>query len=333
MADISPLLVLTVGATLVFEFTNGMHDTANAIATVVSTRILGAGTAIMMSAALNLAGALFCTEVAKTIAGGLVHAQAVTPAVVLSAVLAAITWNMITWSVGLPSSSTHALVGGLCGAALVHAGGTAVAWGGVFHKVLFPMVVSPAVGFVVAMGVMLAIVALLSHATRERPEAAFRKLQILSAAGMSFAHGQADAQKGMGIITLALLSAGFITTPTVPRWVMVLCALTMALGTASGGWRIIKTMGHKIVRLEPVHGFAAESAAALVILLGSHAGMTLSTTHVVTGCIFGVGATRRLSAPRWGVARSMVFAWVLTLPAAALVAALTYSLLGALGAR
>jgi PiT family inorganic phosphate transporter len=333
MADLSPLLVLTVGATLVFEFTNGMHDTANAIATVVSTRILGAGTAIMMSAGLNLAGALFCTEVAKTIAGGLVEASAVTPAVVLAGVLAAISWNLITWSVGLPSSSTHALVGGLCGAAFVHAGVRSVQWGGVCVKVVIPMVVSPVVGFAFAMAVMLTIVALLSHATRERPEAAFRKLQILSAAGMSFAHGQADAQKGMGIITLALLSSGWIQTPTVPRWVMVLCALTMALGTASGGWRIIKTMGHKIVRLEPVHGFAAESAAALVILFGSHAGMTLSTTHVVTGCIFGVGATRRLSAPRWGVARNMLFAWVLTLPAAALVAGVVYQLIGATGAR
>lgn len=330
MGEVTALLALTIVLTLVFEFTNGMHDTANAIATVVSTRILGAGTAIAMAAGLNLAGALVSTEVAKTIAGGLISADAAVPSVVLAAVIAAIAWNLITWYFGLPSSSTHALVGGLCGAAMMHGGNGAVTWSGVMLKVVVPMVVSPLMGFAAAFGTMMLIVAFLSRADRAWPEAIFRKLQVASAAGMAFAHGQSDAQKGMGIITLALVASGHLKESIVPRWVMIACALAMAIGTASGGWRIIKTMGHKICRLEPVHGFTAEVSAAITILFASRLGLTVSTTHVVTGCIFGAGSSRRFNAVRWGVAQSMLVAWVLTLPAAALVSAGVWRLLVAL---
>ena len=324
MPDVPWLLIAVILFTLAFEFTNGMHDTANAIATVVSTRVLGAGTAILMAGVLNFAGALVSTEVAKTISSGLIAAGSATSLVVLSAVLAATVWNLITWRLGLPSSSSHALIGGLCGAAIVHAGTEAVLWGAILKKVLLPMVLSPLAGFVVAFFVMLLIVTLLAHVTRTWPELVFKRLQVLSAAMMAFAHGQSDAQKGMGIITLALSSAGLVSSNHIPAWVMLACATAMAIGTTIGGWRIIKTMGHKIIRLEPVHGFAAESSCATIIAIASHFGMPVSTTQVVSGCIFGVGASKRLGAVRWGVAQDMAAAWIMTFPAAGAVGALTY---------
>lgn len=333
MPDIGIVLILAVVFALVFDYINGFHDTANAIATVVSTRVLTPRAAILMSASLNFVGALYSTTVAKTIAKGIVSPAGATQTVILAAVLGAIVWNLITWRFGIPSSSSHALIGGLIGAALAHAGPNVVLWDGIQEKVLLPLVGSPVLGFLIALTLMLLIYAALARANPGRVGGAFRRLQIVSSALMAFTHGQNDAQKSMGIITLALVSGGVIAKPDIPLWVILACALAMALGTSAGGWRIIKTMGHKIIRLEPVSGFAAETTAAAIIFTATHFGMPVSTTHVISGSIFGVGASKRLSAVRWGVARSMVIAWVLTLPAAGLVAALAYEALRAVGVR
>ncbi|NTV14151.1 MAG: hypothetical protein HGA96_09530 [Desulfobulbaceae bacterium] len=251
--------------------------------------------------------------------------------VILAGILGAIVWNLITWKYGIPSSSSHALIGGLCGAAIIHGGLPSVLWNGILHKVLIPLVGSPVMGFALGFLLMGAIFKTLAHVHPGHVSSSFRILQIGSAAAMAFTHGLNDAQKSMGIITMALLSARMIPEPVVPMWVVLSCAAAMALGTSVGGWRIIKTMGHKIIRLEPVHGFAAETSSAIVLFVTSHFGMPVSTTHVISGSIFGVGASKRLSAVRWGVAQSMVMAWLLTLPAAALVAALSYELLMLLG--
>ncbi|MBI5556436.1 MAG: inorganic phosphate transporter [Deltaproteobacteria bacterium] len=251
--------------------------------------------------------------------------------VILAGILGAIAWNLITWKFGIPSSSSHALIGGLCGAAIIHGGLPFVLWNGIVHKILIPLVGSPAMGFILGFILMGGIFKTLAHVHPDRVSASFRHLQILSAAAMAFTHGLNDAQKSMGIITMALVSARILPEPVVPKWVVFSCAAAMALGTSVGGWRIIKTMGHKIIRLEPVHGFAAETSSAIVLFVTSHFGMPVSTTHVISGSIFGVGASKRLSAVRWGVAQSMVMAWVLTLPAAGLVAALSYELLILLG--
>lgn len=451
MLSLSLLLVLIVVCALAFDYINGFHDTANAIATVVSTRVLSPRSAIIMAAVLNFAGALFSTHVAITVASGLVDTthfqladlrhpalfvgrlqkpaepvsrylvehfspatrqqlgqylaggapspelrgalvaelnqiltrrdlysperfagialrpktvakaesaatlkpdelaslnrvllektypheldsnQQVFQVVILAAILGAIVWNLITWKFGIPSSSSHALIGGLCGAALIHGGLPSVLWDGIVQKVLVPLVGSPAMGFVIGFLLMGAIFKTLAHVHPGRVSATFRHLQIVSAAAMAFTHGLNDAQKSMGIITMALLSARLISEPVVPTWVVFSCAVAMALGTSVGGWRIIKTMGHKIIRLEPVHGFAAETSSAIVLFVTSHFGMPVSTTHVISGSIFGVGTSKRLSAVRWGVAQSMVIAWVLTLPAAGLVAAFFYELLLHLG--
>ena len=451
MLSVSLLLVLVVVCALAFDYINGFHDTANAIATVVSTRVLSPRKAIIMAACLNFVGALVSTQVAITVASGLVdtarfqiadiHQPAALAAklqhpadpvsqylatqlspetqallgqytvgtaasqelqgamvadlnrvitqtdlysaerfagialkpktvakakdssklkpeelantnrallekgypqeldsnqqtfqvVILAALLGAIAWNLITWKFGIPSSSSHALIGGLCGAAIIHGGLPFVLWGGIVKKVLVPLVGSPAMGFVIGFLLMGGIFRTLAHVHPGRVSASFRHLQIFSAAAMAFTHGLNDAQKSMGIITMALVSARLIPEPVVPTWVVLSCAIAMALGTSVGGWRIIKTMGHKIIRLEPVHGFAAETSSAIVLFVTSHFGMPVSTTHVISGSIFGVGASKRLSAVRWGVAQSMVMAWVLTLPAAGLVAALSYELLMLVG--
>lgn len=326
--DAIPLvLALIVVSALAFDYINGFHDTANAIATVVSTRVLPIRAAIWMAAGLNILGALTGTAVAKTIAAGLVQPEDATNLVILAALVGAIAWNLITWWFGIPSSSSHALIGGLCGAALMHGGGPAVVWSGVLDKVVLPMVTSPVVGFVLGLLVMGFLHSCFAHVHPERVGHVFRRLQVVSAAAMAFAHGSNDAQKCMGIITLALVSYGWLPEAVVPDWVILACATAMALGTAAGGYRIIKTMGHKIVRLEPVHGFAAETGAAAVILSASALGMPVSTTHVISGSIFGVGAARRWSAVHWGVAQDMALAWLLTLPAAGTVAALLYLLL------
>lgn len=447
MLSLTLLLVLVVVFTLIFDYINGFHDTANAIATVVSTRVLSPRKAIVMAACLNFVGALFSTHVAITVASGLLdtarfqtvdihrpaefaarlqnpadpvsqylarqispptrdllqqHAPGAEPSkellagvvsdlnyaitrtdlysaerfagielkektvakaenpgklkpeelaninrsllemaypqelgsnqqlfqvVILAGILGAIVWNLITWKYGIPSSSSHALIGGLCGAAIIHGGLPSVLWHGILRKVLIPLVGSPAMGFIIGFILMGFIFKTISNVHPGRVSASFSRLQIVSAAAMAFTHGLNDAQKSMGIITMALLSARIISEPVVPLWVVLSCAAAMALGTSVGGWRIIKTMGHKIIRLEPVHGFAAETTSAIVLFITSHFGMPVSTTHVISGSIFGVGASKRLSAVRWGVAQSMVTAWVLTLPAAGLVAALSYELL------
>ncbi|MEO7719470.1 MAG: inorganic phosphate transporter [Capsulimonas sp.] len=320
---LSALLVITIVVALLFDFTNGFHDTANAIATVVSTRVLSPPVAVLMCAVLNFAGAFFSTNVAKTIAKGLVEAEAATQAVILAAIVGAIVWNVLTWYFGIPSSSSHALIGGLVGAAIVQSGFHAVKWEGVLEKVVLPMVLSPIAGGVLGFVIMMVIFALFAKTSQSKVSFVFHNLQRLSAAAMSFTHGQNDAQKTMGVITLALVANHMLPAGKdihIPTWVVISCATAMALGTASGGWRIIKTMGQRIIRLEPVHGFAAEAAGASVIFAASAMGMAVSTTHVISGSIFGVGVAKNLAGVRWNTAQRMVAAWCLTLPSAAIVA-------------
>lgn len=339
------LFLLVLLAALVFEYINGFHDAANAIATVVSTKVMTPRQALAMAAFFNLIGALWGTAVASTIGKGLVDANAVTMMTVLCALLGAIIWNLFTWWLGLPSSSSHALVGGLCGAALSTSGGH---WGvlhwattdangkisGLWPKVVLPMFTSPLVGFVIGALLMYTLYALLKRTRPRVVNAIFGKLQIVSASWMGFSHGSNDAQKTMGIIALALFTGtqsgvfndlpswlAFLHTPAfqVDRWVMITCAIVMAAGTAAGGWRIIRTMGHKMVKLQPVHGFAAETTAAVIIQTATHYGIPLSTTHVISTSIMGVGATKRFSAVKWGVVSRILWAWVLTIPVTALL--------------
>lgn len=326
MPELTVLLVLVVVGALAFDYINGFHDTANAIATVVSTRVLSPTAAIVMAAILNFAGALVATHVAKTIAGDIVKANQATETVVLAAVIAAIAWNLITWVSGIPSSSSHALIGGLVGAAVAKGGTAIVTWTGLLNKVIYPLFGSPIVGFFLAYIVMSIVAGLSKHASPGKAGGFFRKAQLFSSAIMAFAHGLNDAQKSMGIITLALVSNGNLAKPEVPLWVKLACAITMALGTAGGGWRIIKTLGHKIIRLDPVHGFAAETAGAAVIVSASAFGMPISTTHAITASIFGVGSAKRKSAVRWQVAKNVVMAWVITIPATAAFGAAMYFL-------
>ncbi|HJQ50464.1 MAG TPA: inorganic phosphate transporter [Gaiellaceae bacterium] len=322
------LFVLVVVIALGFDFTNGFHDTANAIATSVSTRALRPSHAILMSAAANFIGALTGTAVAKTIASGL----ATTPSgdagqiVVAAALVGAIAWNLITWRLGIPSSSSHALIGGLIGAVIASAGPAALNGQGIFDKVLFPLVASPILGVVIGFALMVVILNVFRRAHPKTMNDRFRRLQVISAAYMAFSHGSNDAQKTMGIITLALVAGGVLADPTVPLWVILMAASAISLGTAAGGWRIIKTMGQKVVKLDPVHGFAAETTAATIIFGASHFGMPVSTTHVISSAIIGVGSSDRFSAVRWGVAGNIVIAWVLTLPASAAVAWVAWEL-------
>lgn len=319
------VLVLAVG----FDYINGFHDTANAIATSVSTRALRPSHAILMSAAANFIGALSGTAVAKTIASGL----ATTPTggdgqiIVAAALVGAITWNLITWRLGIPSSSSHALIGGLIGAVIASVGPTALNGQGIFDKVLFPLVASPVLGVLIGCGLMVLLLNMFRHAHPRRMNDRFRRLQVISAAYMAFSHGSNDAQKTMGIITLALVAGGVLQDPTVPTWVILLAASAISLGTAAGGWRIIKTMGQRVVKLDPVHGFAAETTAASIIMGASAFGMPVSTTHVISSAIIGVGASDRFSAVRWGVAGNIVTAWVLTIPASGFVAWVAWELL------
>jgi PiT family inorganic phosphate transporter len=360
MPDVSALVVLVVIFALAFDYINGFHDTANAIATVVSTRVLSPRNAIIMAAVLNFGGAMIHTGVAKTVSSGLVDNSGVTQTVILAGLIGAIFWNLFTWYYGIPSSSSHALIGGVCGAALAHAGGDVLIWyqapkdggwqpGGLLFKVLIPIVVSPLGAFLVGITVMTLIYIFCANSHPGRLGRVFRYLQILSSATMAGMHGSNDAQKSMGIITMALAAyeiqkyralhgdsveiPAAMQNPNVQTWVMLACAIAMAMGTAAGGWRIIKTMGHKIIKLEPVHGFAAETSASIIIMIADFFKAPISTTHTISGSIFGVGAAKRLSAVRWTVAEQMVVAWVLTLPASGLVAALSYYLLDGLGIR
>jgi inorganic phosphate transporter, PiT family len=322
------VLLAVLGLAIAFDYINGFHDTANAIATSVSTRALKPGWAIAMSAVANFGGALTGTAVASTVGSGLIEGRsAESQTVIAAALVGAIIWNLLTWRLGIPSSSSHALIGGLLGAAFIAAGFDAWQVEGIVGKVLLPLVASPVIGFVVGLLLMALIFNVFRRAHPGRLNGAFRRLQVLSAAWMAFSHGSNDAQKTMGIMTLALVTAGVIPEFRVPLWVIIVAATAISLGTAAGGWRIIKTMGSRVVKLDPVHGFAAETTAATVIFTASHFGMPVSTTHVISSAIMGVGSSDRFKTVRWGVARSIVTAWILTLPASATAAALAYVVL------
>ena len=284
-----------------------------------------------MAAAFNFIGAFAGTAVAKTIGSGLVQEATTTQAVVIAALVGAIAWNLVTWSVGLPSSSSHALIGGLLGATLVAAGTGAFKVDGIVGKVLVPMIVSPVIGFLGAFGLMLAIYWVFRRAKRRPLGRVFRRVQVLSAGFMAFSHGSNDAQKTMGVITLALFSAGVIPDVSVPVWVIVTSATALSLGTAIGGWRIMRTMGRRVADLEPVHGFAAETTSATILFATAHFGIPVSTTHVISSAIMGVGSSRGPRGVRWGVARNILIAWVLTLPAAAIVAGAAWIVLRFVG--
>ena len=321
------LLLAVLFLAVIFDYINGFHDTANAIATSVSTRALKPEWAIAMSAVANFVGALTGTAVAKTIGAGLIAPQAEGGLVVAAALIGAIAWNLFTWRFGIPSSSSHALIGGLLGASAAGIGVSAWIIPGILGKVIFPLVTSPLVGFGIGFAFMVVIFNVFRRAHPKTMNDRFRRLQVLSAAYMAFSHGSNDAQKTMGVMTLALVSAGVLTEFKVPLWVIVLAASAMSLGTAAGGWRIIRTMGTKVVKLDPVHGFAAETTAATIIFGASTLGMPVSTTHVISSAILGVGSSDRFRAVHWGVARRIGIAWVLTLPASGSVAALAYLLL------
>jgi PiT family inorganic phosphate transporter len=323
-------LLAVLGLAVAFDYINGFHDTANAIATSVSTRALKPSHAIAMSATANFVGALTGTAVAKTIGAGLVESTDTDMLVVAATLIGAITWNLITWRMGIPSSSSHALIGGLLGASAAAAGFSSWIPEGIINKVLIPLFSSPIIGFAAAFLFMVAIFNIFRRAHPQTLNGRFRRLQVVSAGFMAFSHGSNDAQKTMGIMTLALLTAGVIDEFVVPLWVILVAATSISLGTAAGGWRIIKTMGTKVVKLDPVHGFASETTAATVILGASYLGVPVSTTHVISSAIMGTGASDRIKAVRWGVARNIGTAWVLTMPAAGLVAALSYYLLHAL---
>jgi PiT family inorganic phosphate transporter len=318
------LLVAVVAVALGFDFTNGFHDTANYVATWVGTRALSPRWAVLISAAANLAGAFVTTAVAKTVGKGIIDSGLAAEKTLLAALLGAIAWNLVTWYFGLPSSSTHALIGGLIGAALVQSGSRGVQWRGVWEKVLLPGLASPVIGFAGAFLLIVVIYRVFFRASPGVAHRGFRLGQLASGTWVAFTHGANDAQKTMGVIALALYTNGNISTFYIPTWVKVVAGLTIAAGTYAGGWRIIRTLGQRIYKMQPEHGFAAQLSAGSTLWLGTHYGFPISTTHVVTGAVLGAGATRRFSAIRWGLAGNIVIAWVLTLPAAGLVAAGLY---------
>jgi PiT family inorganic phosphate transporter len=324
------LVVVVVAFALGFDYTNGFHDAANAIATSVSTRALTPRVALIMAAVFNLIGALLGTEVATTIGSGIIDLGAEAGAhgltIVLAGLIGAIAWNLITWRLGLPSSSTHAIIGGLTGAGL--ASSTTVHWSVILDKVVIPMVLSPLVGFILAYLLMVGVLWLVRNAAPARAQRRFRLAQTASAAAMSLGHGLQDAQKTMGVIVLALVAGGLHEGTDIPLWVKLSAATAISLGTYSGGWRIMRTLGRKIIELDPARGFVAETVAASVLYTTAFVfAAPVSTTHTITSAIMGVGATKRLSAVRWGVARNIGMAWVLTIPAAAGVSALMYLVL------
>jgi PiT family inorganic phosphate transporter len=326
------VLWIVVATALAFDFTNGFHDTANAVAASISTRALSPRLAVTLAAVLNFAGAFISLEVAATIATGIVDANLITPAIVFAGLIGAIAWNLATWYFGLPSSSSHALIGGIVGAAFVAEGSKAVYGSGLIDKVIVPALVAPFLAFLVG---GLAILIAYRIVGRQRPGPVvrgFRLGQLVSASLLSLSHGTNDAQKTMGIIFLALVANGNLTAESdIPKWVVVAAASAIALGTYVGGWRIIRTMGTRIIKMDPAQGFASQSVGASVILAASHVGFPLSTTHVISGAIMGTGAAKRVSAVRWGIAGNIVTAWVLTLPAAAAVGGVTYAVVALLG--
>ena len=322
-----PLLVALIGVALLFDFLNGLHDAANSIATVVSTRVLKPQYAVLWAGFFNFAAFLvFPHDVANTIGKGIIDAHLIDPAVVFGALMGAIVWNVLTWVLGIPSSSSHALIGGLLGAGTAKAGVSAVVWSGV-GKTVAGIFVSPSLGFALALALVVAMTWLFRRWTPLAVDRRFRHLQLLSAAAYSLGHGGNDAQKTMGIITVLLYSQGLLHGAfAVPFWVVLACQAAMGLGTLSGGWRIVHTMGSKITRLTPFQGFCAETGGAITLALATIGGIPVSTTHTITGAIVGVGAARRASAVRWNVASRIVVAWFVTLPAAGLVAAGAYEL-------
>lgn len=324
MPDISILLIVVIAIALIFDYVNGMHDAANAIATSISTRAINPRNAVIMAGLLNFVGAFISEGVAKTMGKGLVAPEMVKDQrIILAALIGALVWNLITWYFGLPSSSSHALVGGLVGAGLYNAGTDGVLWNGVVKKVIIPGLISPVFGFVVGFLVMVGFMWAFRKSIPSKINRRFRKMQWFSCGYLALTHGMNDAQKAMGIITLALVTAGQQDNFDVPVWVKLSCATMIALGTSAGGWRIIKTLGSKMVKLQPVQGFAAEITSAGVLSSTALLGMPVSTTHVISSSIMGVGASKRFSAVRWGIAQNILIAWVLTLPAAASVGALS----------
>lgn len=324
------LLIAVVVLALAFDYINGFHDTANAIATSVSTRALPPRVAVYMAAGLNFLGAMYSTGVAKTIGSDIVtSASMVNEPIIIAAMIGAIAWNLLTWWFGIPSSSSHALIGGVIGAVVISKGLVALKASGIV-KIVLSLVLSPVLAILFGFLVMNLIFWMFRKQAPASVNHRFKRMQILAAAMMSFAHGSNDAQKAMGIITLTLVSAGYLNVFEVPFWVKVAAATAMGLGTAFGGWRIIKTMGGKIFKLEPVNGFSADINSSLVIFGATLLHLPVSTTHVVSGSIMGVGAAKRVNAVRWGVAQQMVLAWVFTIPATALTSALAYKLIEAI---
>jgi PiT family inorganic phosphate transporter len=320
------LLVVVVVFALSFDFTNGFHDTANAIATSVGTRAMTPRFAVALAALMNFGGAFLTTAVAKTVGKGLIDTGLATQQTLIAALVGAITWNLVTWYFGLPSSSSHALFGGLIGAALVQSGSNGVLWHGVAHKIAIPALVAPAIAFAAAGVLLLALYWSFKWVAPGPGNRGFRLGQIASSAWVSFSHGANDAQKTMGIIALALVLHRHGNTENfdIPTWVKITAGLAIAAGTYVGGWRIIRTLGQRIYSMDPAQGFAAQTSAGATIYVATHFGYPLSTTHVISGAVMGAGATKRLSAVRWGIAGNILAAWILTMPAAALVAALFY---------
>lgn len=321
-------VIFIILVALAFDFINGFHDAANSIATVVSTRVLSPRHAVVWAAFFNFIAAFFIgTAVAKTVGTGIVNPEIVENSLILSALVGAITWNLITWWLGLPSSSSHALIGGLIGAGLVKGGTSVLIWKGIIKTTLF-IFLSPTIGLVLGLILMVIVLNLGRDRSVARSNLFFRRLQLFSSAIYSTSHGMNDAQKTMGIIAMVLFTTGHLgTTFTIPYWIIIVCYLVIAMGTMAGGWRIVKTMGTKITKLQPMGGFCAETAASISIIGASLAGIPVSTTHTITGSIMGVGATKRLSAVRWGVAADILWAWILTIPMAALISAAFYYLL------
>jgi PiT family inorganic phosphate transporter len=327
------IVVALILIALTFDYINGFHDAANSIATVVSTRVLSPGKAVIWAAVFNFIAAFgFGTAVARTIGSGMIDINVVTFGVIFAGLIGAIVWDLITWYYGLPTSSSHALIGGYAGAAIVHAGFSAIIPSG-WTKTLIFIVLAPTIGLVLGFVLMVAILWIFHRNAPSRVDRVFRRLQLLSAAAYSLGHGANDAQKTMGIISGVLFAAGYIATFHVPIWVVLSAHAAIALGTLSGGWRIIHTMGSKITRLQPVGGFAAETAGAISLFTATALGVPVSTTHTITGAIVGVGATKRLSAVRWGVAGRIVWAWILTIPAAGFIAAVVYELVYLMGGQ
>jgi inorganic phosphate transporter, PiT family len=318
------LLVVVIVVALGFDFTNGFHDTANAVATSVSTRALTPRMAVLIASVANLAGAFATTAVAKTVGKDIVASDLINTKTVLAGLLGAIAWNLLTWWFGLPSSSSHALIGGLVGAALAQSGSEGVLWHGLAHKVVIPALIAPLIAFTAAFLVLLTIYWIFRRITRGVANRGFRLGQLASGTFMAFTHGSNDAQKTMGVIALALFANGNLDEFEIPTWVKITAGLAIATGTYVGGWRIMRTLGQRLYKMEPESGFAAQASAGATIWAATHYGYPLSTTHVISGAVLGAGALQRLSAVRWGVAGNIVFAWILTIPAAGLVAAALY---------